>query len=293
MNFLTDNNESEGLNLNPRIDSFEIPKEEYQKILDGMVMAFLGNRKECDSEAKTDAYCRAILKQCTTCFKPDNTLWHNPPGLKTKDWYEKLALRLKVFGYDLGTQSLIGGKTKISQKIKDMGKKKVSLEDENARTFSKREEAMYEEFIDRFRTEFASSTVAVDELMIKRLAFLSVLNQRDIDNVSLSRDLTKEIKELAESLGVSGKQRKAALNAAESGTLEQLSTKFKATIEEYPELETMWQKEEIKLILNAVDRGTTEEFLALSWIKTLYGDVIDGEQLSIDLIRKKVDEWGI
>ena len=279
-----------GLNLNSNIDSFEIPQDQYLKILNGMFMAFWGKVKGCDTEANTEAYCRGILKQCSTCFKPDGGLWKKPPGINAADWYEKLSLMLKVFGYDISTNSLIGRREpKISAKIKERGKKEEK-EDPNERTFSLREKAMFEEFKEKFANDFPSSTTTADELMIERLAFLSVLNARDIDNVSLSRDLTKEIKDLTESLGVSGKQRQAAISNDKSGTLEQLSTKFRKTLAEHIEIESFWKLEEAKCVINAVERGTTEEFLAMSWFKTLYGNDVDGKPLTYKNVKAFVDK---
>jgi len=289
-NFLTDDTENDGLNLNPDIDDFEIPKDEYTKILNSMFMTFMGKTKECDTEERTEAYCRSVLKQCSTCFKADGNVWRNPPGKNASDWYEKLSLRLRVYGYDISTQSLIGRReSKVSSKIKDMGKKKED-KDSNDRSFSLRETAAFEGFIEKFKSDFEGSTTVSDNLMIRRLAFLSVLNDRDIERVSLSRDLTKEIKELADSLGVSGKQRKTTMNSEGSGTMELLSTKFKQTLEEHVELESLWKFEEIKLIFNAVKRGTTEEFLALSWFKILYGNDEDGKPITMDRIERFIKE---
>ena len=60
-------------------------------------------------------------------------------------------------------------------------------------------------------SDFESVTV-VDAMMIKRLAFFMVLNNRDIAYVDVSKDLTKEIQMLVEALGVSGKQRNSIMN---------------------------------------------------------------------------------
>ena len=293
-NFLTEET-TEGLNLNPDIDSFDIPKDDYQKILNGMFMTFLGKVKDCDSEATTEAYCRKVLKQCSTCFKPDGKIWRKPPGKDAVDWYEKLSLRLKVFGYDISTQSLIGRReSKISSKIKDLNKRDKKDVDPNDRMFSLQEQAMFDEFKEKFRKDFPSSTTAADELMIERLAFLSVLNARDIKFVSLSRDLTKEIKDLAESLGVSGKQRQSAMGDDKTGTLEQLTLRYRKTLAEHIEIESLWKLEEMKSIVNAVERGTTEEFLAMSWYKILYGGMIGDKPATYDgikkFIKKKYDE---
>lgn len=290
-NFLTEKTTS-GLNLNPDIDSFEIPESEYPKILNGMVAAFFGRRKDCDSEAKTEMYCREVLKQCSSGFKKNGKVWRDPPGKDSNDWYEKLSLRLKVFGYDISTNSLIGKRDKISSKIKGLSEKK-GVEDPNDRTFSLREKVAFDEFIEKFRGDFAGSTTVADELMIRRLAFLSVLNERDIEYVSLSSDLTKQIKDLAESLGVSGKQRKTVFNNDGMGTLELLSTKFKRTVEEHIEIEALWKAEEAKLIINAVDRGTLEEFLAQSWFVTLYGKTLNDKPISMDVVRDflKENKW--
>jgi hypothetical protein len=285
-NFLTEET-TKGLNLNPDIDSFDIPKDEYQKILNGMFMAFLGKVKDCDSEATTEAYCRRVLKQCSSCFKEDGKIWRKPPGRDAADWYEKLALRLRIFGYDISTQSLIGRReSKISSKIKDLNKRDKKDIDPNDRTFTMQEQVMFDDFKEKFRADFPSSATAADDLMIERLAFLSVLNARDIKFVSLSRDLTKEIKDLAESLGVSGKQRQSTMRDDKSGTLEQLSTKFRKTLEEHIEIESMWKAEEMKLIVNAVERGTTEEFLAMSWYKILYGGMIGDKPATYEGIKK-------
>jgi hypothetical protein len=113
-----------------------------------------------------------------------------------------------------------------------------------------------------------------------------VLSKRDIQFVDLSKDLTKEIRELAETLGVAGKQRAAAMSQERSGTIEQLTMKYKRTLEEHIEIEKTFKLEELKMVSNSVKRGTTPEFLAMSWLKILYGDNIDNEPLSIEALNK-------
>jgi hypothetical protein len=272
------------------VKQIQIPDEStYKSILDDMVLAFLGQRKGCETERKTEEYCRDVLKTCVTSFHKDGKVWKSAPGKNVEDWYESLMMRLRVFKYDLKTKTLIKGHEKtVTQKIKDLAnqnsdKKPAKLFD---RSFSLSEQANFEKFIDKFKEDFESNITIVDELMIRRLAFLYVLGERDITHVDLSRDLTKEINELAQSLGVAGKQRINMMNSERTGTLELLTTKYKRTLDEFIEIETRWRLEELKLISNAVHRSTTPEFLAMSWVKALYGSKIDGNELSIENVDK-------
>jgi hypothetical protein len=299
-NNITDDNIG-GLNLNSQnVRQIVIPSEErYKEILNDMVMAFLGQRTGCETPRQTEDYCRGVLKTCLTGFHhKTGKVWKSAPGKNVEDWFESLKMRLRVFKYDIVTKTMIKGNEKtISKKIKELsgtGKDlSTALPGNLNRTFTVLEDEEFKRFIDKFRQDFESNVTIVDELMIRRLAFLSVLSERDITHVDLSKDLTKEIKELAESLGVAGKQRISVLNTDKTGTLDLLSTKYKKTLEEHVEIETMWKLEELKMVSNAVHRGTTPEFLAMSWVKQLYGKTIDGKELSLNNLDKFLKKNGI
>ncbi len=281
----------EKMSLPGQVKQLNITPEKYQEILDGMIVAFFQKRKGCDTQSKTDVYCRAVLKTCLTGFHRDGRLWKNAPGIKASNTYDALAMRLRVFKYDISTGTLIiDRRTKASEKIRNIGKPDVHYPTTSLggtdRAFNREERDGFEKFKKQFTEDFPSSATAVDNMMIERLAFLMILNKRDITNVDLSKDLTKEIKELAESLGVAGKQRASAINSERSGTLELLTIKYKETLDEHIEIETTWKLEELKMISNAVRRDTTPEFLAMSWVKILYGDKVDGKELNIENVDK-------
>jgi len=301
-NFLTEKNVN-GISLNSSVRQIEISDEKkFREILNDMTKAFYQQRKGCETQRKTEEYCRSVLKTCLTGFHADGRVWKNSPGKNTKDDLEALQQRLRVFKYDLTTKMLIKGREKtVSERIKNSGTAADAMqhtlhgaiEGIPDRAFSFSESVDIENFKAQFIADFPSSITAVDEMMIERLAFLMILNKRDIQFVDLSKDLTKEIKDLAESLGVAGKQRAAAMNSDKAGTIDQLTMKYKVTLDEHVEIETEWKLEELKLISNAVHRGTTPEFLAMSWVKELYGKTIEGEELSLKALDKFLKRNGI
>ena len=288
------------IDLSSPVSQIHLPSQgKYHEILEEMVLAFYQNRKGCETQQATEKYCRGVLDTCLTGFRRDGRLWKNVPGKDAKDWFEGLQKRLNVFKYDLITkQMILAGRGKTSKKIKE-SVKGINTESQSMpfgateRSFSPAETDEFRRFQKQFTEAFPESVTVVDEMMIKRLAFFMVLNDRDITYVDLSKDLTKEIQMLVESLGVSGKQRNNLMNQERNGTLELLTTKYKRTRDEHHEIEKAYKLEELKLISNQVRRDTVPEFLAMSWVKTLYGSAINGEELSIAEIDKFLRKEGI
>jgi hypothetical protein len=287
--------------LSNPVSQIKLPdQEKYHEILEDMVLAFYKQRKGCETQQSTEKYCRGVLDTCITGFHRDGRLWKHAPGKDAKDWFEGLQKRLNVFKYDLVTKQMIpSGRGKTSEKIKESAKNlspdsdippAVGMAD---RSLSPAEMDEFKRFQREFTEAFPESVTAVDEMLIKRLAFFMVLNNRDITFVDVSKDLTKEIQMLVETLGVSGKQRNAAMNVDRSGTLELLTTKYKRTRDEHLEIEKNYMLEELKLISNQVKMDTVPEFLAMYWIKTLYGDQIEGEELSIAGVDRFLRKQGI
>ena len=279
------------IDLSSPVNQIKIPDQErYHEILGDMVLAFYKQRKGCETQQATEKYCQDVLNTCLTGFHRDGRLWKNMPGKDGKDWFEKLQKRLNVFKFDLVTKQLIPsgrGMTskKIKESVKEEPKEPITLT-VNDRALSPSEKDSFKKFQEKFTEAFPESITVVDEVMIRRLAFYMVLSERDINLVDVSKDLTKEIQILVETLGVSGKQRSAAMNIDRNGTLELLTTKYKKTRDEHIEIEKDNKLEELKLISNAVRRGDLPEFLAMSWIKILYGNNVEDEELSIIAVDK-------
>jgi hypothetical protein len=277
--------------LKSPISQIKIPdQEKYHEILGDMVLAFYRQRKGCETTQSTEKYCQDVLNTCLTGFHRDGRLWKNAPGKDAKDWFEGLQKRLNVFKFNLVTKQMIpSGRGVTSKKIKESVKnepEKPMTFGSGERIFSPSEVDEFKRFQSKFTDAFPESITVVDGVMIKRLAFFMVLSNRDIVNVDVSKDLTKEIQILVEALGVSGKQRNTIMNQERSGTLELLTTKYKKTRDEHLEIEKDNKLEELKLVSNAVRRGDLPEFLAMSWVKTLYGNTINGEELSIMAVDK-------
>jgi len=290
------------INLSSTVKQIELPNQEkYHEIYGDMILAFYQNRKGCETQQSTEKYCKDVLDTCLTGFHRDGRLWKGAPGKDVKEWFTALQKRLIVFKYDLVSKQMIpSGRGKTSEKIKEAAKADNNKKEDVPsfappleRTLSPGERDSFQKFQEKFIEAFPESITVVDQLMIKRLAYFMVLSERDINLVDVSKDLTKEIQMLVESLGVSGKQRSAAMNLDRSGTLELLTTKYKKTRDNHLEIEKDNQLEELKSISNAVSRGTTEEFLAMYWVKTLYGNKIDGEELSIMAVDKFLRKNGI
>ena len=287
--------------LDTPVSQIHLPdQEKYHEILGDMILAFYKQRKGCETQQSTEKYCRGALDTCLTGFHRDGRLWKRMPGKTGKDWFEMLQKRLNVFKYDMVTkQMILSGRGKTSEKIKEAAKSEGAdklapmVFGATERTFSPTEEKEFKRFQEQFTEAFPESITVVDEMMIKRLAFFMVLNDRDIMMVDVSKDLTKEIQTLVEALGVSGKQRSSVMNQDRNGTLELLTTKYKRTREEHHEIEKAYKLEELKLISNQVRRDTVPEFLAMSWVKTLYGGTVEGEELSIVAVDKFLRKEGI
>ena len=281
----------EKIDLKSPVNQIKIPNQEkYHEILGDMVLAFYQQRKGCETQQATERYCQDVLNTCLTGFHRDGRLWKNMPGKDGKDWFEKLQKRLNVFKFDLITKQMIpSGRGMTSKKIKESVKEEseepITLT-VNDRAFSPSEKDSFKKFQEKFTDAFPESITVVDEMQIRRLAFYMVLSERDITHVDVSKDLTKEIQTLVESLGVSGKQRNTAMNQDRDGTLDLLTTKYKKTRDEHLEIEKDNKLEELKLISNAVRRGDLPEFLAMSWVKILYGNKVKDEELSIMAVDK-------
>lgn len=281
----------EKIDLKSPVNQIKIPNQEkYHEILGDMVLAFYQQRKGCETQQATEKYCQNVLNTCLTGFHRDGRLWKNMPGKDGKDWFEKLQKRLNVFKFDLITKQMIpSGRGMTSKKIKESVKEEseepITLT-VNDRAFSPSEKDSFKKFQEKFTDAFPESITVVDEMQIRRLAFYMVLSERDITHVDVSKDLTKEIQTLVESLGVSGKQRNTAMNQDRDGTLDLLTTKYKKTRDEHLEIEKDNKLEELKLISNAVRRGDLPEFLAMSWVKILYGNKVKDEELSIMAVDK-------
>ena len=282
------------ITLSSPVNQIQIPNQEkYHEILEDMILAFYKNHSKCTTQQETEKHCKNVLDTCLTGFHRDGRLWKDAPGKNAKDWFEALQKRLVVNKYDLVAKQMIpSGRGKTSKKIKEMAKtgndgtKDISFNPSIDRALSPSEKDSFKKFQEKFTEAFPESITVVDEVMIRRLAFYMVLNERDINLVDVSKDLTKEIQILVEALGVSGKQRNAAMNQERAGTLELLTTKYKKTRDEHLSIEKDNKLEELKLISNAVRRGDLPEFLAMSWVKTLYADNIEGEELSIMAVDK-------
>jgi len=304
LGFLDEENKTRGpgLVLNPVIKQIKIPDENtYRTILNDMVLAFYKlKRKGCETQGSTEEYCRRILNTCMTGFKPDGSIWKNMPGGNTNDWFESLAQRLRIYQYDLITKSIVGKKSKtVSEKIKEAAdfNQKASGDDfiptPLTGTLSLGETVELEDFKKKFVEDFPTSVTVVDMAMIDRLGLLIIMSKRDTQTFMLTDNLTKEIKDLSEALGVTGKQRMTQLSSEKNGTLELLSLKYKKTLDEYIDIEKEWKMEELKMVSNAVHRGTLPDFLAMSWIKILYGKEIDGEPASIESLDKFLIKNGV
>ena len=290
----------EKVELTKPVHQIHIPDEDkYGEILKDMMSAFYEKRKGCESRQSTEKYCRGVLDTCLTGFHRTGKAWLNPPGKDATDWFKALQLRLAVYKYDLVKKEMIpSGRGQTSERIKQnatMPKKDAGLLSPGitTKTLSPSEQEEFDRFVHEFTEAFPESVTVVDEMMIRRLAFFMVLSNRDITYVDVSKDLTKEIQMLVEALGVSGKQRNNLMNKDRDGTLELLTTKYKKTRDEHIEIEQNYMLEELKLISAQVRRDTVPEFLAMYWIKILYGKKIGEEELSMAAVDRFLRENGI
>ena len=267
----------------------------YNKILNDMVLAFMHKNKSCSTENSTERYCRAKLNMAITGFKEDGTPWRKAPGDRDDDWYTILKKRLRMLRYDLDKKKYISNNRSITGALdllkKDKKEKKEDIEQEENKPLSLREKSLLNDFKESFRKDFPMSTTVIDDLMMNRLGMMYVLSQRDYENLEITNGLTNEIIKLADNLGLSGKHRITQLETDRSGTIEQLIEIYNETRKNYIDIEKEYKLEEIKLILNAIDRGTIDEFLGMDYIRRLYGDSLNGEKVTYDALKKYLANW--
>jgi len=290
--------------LEHNVVQVKIPDSEtYNKILNDMVIAFMGKNKHCTTEAATEKYCRKKLNSAITGFKPDGSPWRNAPGKFDDDWYDILRKRLRMLRYDVDKKKYISNNRSVTGAIKALKKeyskkKKAEVtkefeetEEELNKMLTLREKALLEEFKKQFRKDFPVSTTIIDDLMMTRLGMMYILSLRDYNNLEITNGLTNEIIKLSESLGLSGKQRISQLDQDRSGTLNQLVEIYNETKNSFIDIEKEYKMEELKLIVNAIERGTLDEFLGMDYVRRLYGDYLNGKPVTFNALKKYVENW--
>lgn len=286
--------------LHPAIIPVEIPDSRTKnKILNDMVMAFIGNREGCETERSTEKYCKSVLETCTTGFKPNGVPWKRMPGKLGDDWYDILRKRLRIYKYDIDQKIMTVKSKKVVEKIKEKYGLKNSKKDIGEETmdsvddFTISEKIRMKEFKADFLKDFPTNVSVVDDVMVDRLAFMKIMNERDYNQIEVTKDLTKEIITLAESLGVAGKQRIVQHDRDRSGTLDELVNIYEETKKEYIDIDKEYMLEELNLISNAIHRGDLQEFLGMFWIRTLFGNEIEGKPINVKNVDKFLRHNGV
>lgn len=264
------------LDLTPK--KVNISKDEFFKILDDMIIAFKGNHSKCQTEAETEAYCKEKLQQCITGYKPDGKVWHNVPGKNFIEPYDILRARLRTFHYDLDEKKMISYANNRSLKniekladdySKERKDKGVDVDEDFSRLTATERREM-ESFAANIKEDFPTLSTAVDDFQLKWIAYLRVRANRNIKNNEIDSGLTREIKEIVELMGISGRQRQISQQQTKSGTLEELSTRHAKTLEEYIDVEKDYILEELLLIRNKVRRGDLDEYMMGYWLLNLF-----------------------
>jgi len=269
-------------------------KASYDRVLNKMVLAFIGQIKGCETEKSTEQHCREVLDVCMSGFRKDGSVWKKAPGLPQDDWYEVLRKRLKVYKYDIDNKRIIAGNTKkTSIKLKE----KFTLKSDSSSGSSPKpphpselsvsDKVKMEQFKEDFLNDFPIKSSIVDTLMMNRLAFMYVMNEKDYENVDITKFLTEEIIKLSDALGVSGKQRVNQEAKDRQGTIDELIEIYKKTKLEFIDIDKEYKIEELSLISNAVHRGSLPEFVGMSYVRRLYGGEIENKKLNIE----NLDIW--
>lgn len=298
--------------FNPSIIEIDVPKDQYISILDDMVLAFLRKRVGCENKINCEQYCRDILDTCISGYKRNGKPWHSAPGKHYDDWYDVLKKRLKVYKYDIEKREVIPGNTKTSEKLKKAKEESIknilSIAGGDVETWSGgkvepptyggdvltiSEKRMKEEFIERLKNEFPEQITAAEDIIFERLGLLYVINMRDISSVSITDKVTDQIKNLIETLGISGKQRVNLSIQDKTGTISKLIEIYEETKKSFIDAEKEYILEELTLISNAIHRGTIDEFLGMSHIRIIAGDEINGKRINIDVVDNYLKSNGI
>lgn len=285
--------------LDNKILQVKIPDADtYNKILNDMVIAFYHKTKSCQTEQETEKYCRNVLNTCITGFKKDGMVWNRAPGRKGDDWFTILAKRLKLFRYDIEKRAYIDNnrvKKNLTSKIeKEYNKKEITdardfankITNEFGKELTLREKTLLNDFKEKFRKDFPMSISIIDDMMMNRLGLMYVLSQRDYEGLEITSGLTNEITKLAESLGVSGKQRLSLFDQDMNGTLEQLIDVYKETKKSYLDIDKEFKTEELQMIVNAIERGTIDEFMGMDYIRRLFGNMLNDNPLTLKTLKE-------
>ena len=281
-----------GIDISLKPKQVRIPSAaEYDQILADMVRAFLGKRKGFETQRDTEDKCRDILEQCITGYKKNNEPWKKVPN-KSNNWYDLLESRLKVFGYYLHDKELRpkreGRREKVDKVAEEIQEKAKEFDDAlpPAGRLTPVEKDEMEKFINDIKITHPTLKSPADEVLIARLAYLSIRAKRDIDKAQLTPKITDEMNKLVEMLGISGKQRMVSQEKESHGTLDVLSARFEKTKREHPQILTVWLIEEVELLL----QSSVDEFLAQAWLRETFGSTINGEPLTLQNAKKWLDE---
>jgi len=261
-----------------------IPSQKlYNEIINDFAKAVRGTRGlSTDEDARS--YAEKILRTCLTGMREDGTIWKRAPGKEADDWETILAKRLKVFGYDYYKKKMIPNISGVKDADEEINVKEIELGEKiNPRQFTLEQQRHIEQYIQDILKEYPQLNTRADMTILRRLAYLDYLNEQDISDIKLTKKLTEQIKILQETLGISGRQREALKEQESTGTIADLIKIYKKTREEFWEIEQQNLKEEVKLLLNALERNTIDTMMFDYYIKVLFG-----ERKTIDELKKFV-----
>lgn len=220
-------------------------------------------------------HCIRLIERCVEGTNADGEMWFTAPGKKEEDDTTVLIKRLKVLGYDLNKQERIDSVRRkmsstsrkvnafITDENKDRVNKGVKYGTAIGSILSDEENKNYNKIKREILRDFNCDTVA-DIPFVDRYAFLSLLSSREAFDMlggdgsklsSKSEEITKQMKDIAEVLGITNRQRLARKEADSSDTVEALALRFEETKKEFPDIEKKWYLEECELLLRSYQEG--------------------------------------
>jgi hypothetical protein len=272
------------------IRKLNIPDKKKIEILDRMTKAFT-HRKGVDDPY---AYALLLLNRALNGTDKNGNIWRKAPGSESDDDITVLKKRLRILGFDLDNSIAIESATKRLTKSDKLVKQLVPKEKDEedipktikygtavGSILTDEEKRLYEKTKREILKEFPQLNTPADLPFVDRYAYLVVMSRREalerllsekarLDNNS--ETLTKQMREITDTLGITAKQRMSKRDMDSKDTIEALSLRYEQTKKEFAEVEAKWLLEECHLILKAYEEGRITETIMKFMLSTIRRD---------------------
>lgn len=268
----------------------KVPAKFRESLLRDMTRAYKGRLYKGVPIENPYLHAKWILDRAIRGVDAHGKPWTNVPNNQDIDDIELLRRRLRVLRYDMDKGEVIGWKTgkdgqepgDVQEVVKQLlpGPNKDSVErtltygsDINT-LLTEEEEKKYKRFIRDVLKEFPQLDTVSDRPQVEMLALLKIRMDRTKAELAINperrvgkeaEEISKLYRETLESLGISGKQRKAAQETERQGTIAELALRYERTMRDFPTLYQEWLLDELKMLLQAYERGDIGDWVIRYW----------------------------